>query len=83
MENKVLTKEEIQTLTELKEKYNKLVIVLGETEAQIMDLKLRKEQIKSNLITLKQDEIKIGKELEEKYGNGTISLESGKFSPIE
>jgi len=47
MENKVLTKEEIQTLTELKEKYNKLVIVLGETEAQIMDLKLRKEQIKS------------------------------------
>jgi stress response protein YsnF len=83
MESKVLTKEEIQTLTELKEKYNKLVIVLGETEAQVMDLELRKEQIKSNLITLKQDEVKIGKELEEKYGNGTISLESGKFSPTE
>ncbi len=83
MESKVLTKEEIQTLTELKEKYNKLVIVLGETEAQVMDLELRKEQIKSNLVALKQDEVKIGKELEEKYGNGTISLESGKFSPTE
>lgn len=83
MEKKVLTKEEIQSLTDLKSKYSQLVNVLGEIEIQKMDLNLRKEQIKSNLISIKEEEIKIGKELEEKYGNGTISLEKGEFSPTE
>jgi len=83
MEKKVLTKEEIQSLTDLKTKYNQLVNVLGEIEIQVIDLDLRKEQIKSSLISLKEEEIKIGKELEEKYGNGTISLEKGEFSPTE
>ena len=83
MEKKVLTKEEIQSLTDLKSKYSQLVNVLGEIEIQKMDLDLRKEQIKSNLISIKEEEIKIGKELEEKYGSGTISLEKGEFSPSE
>ena len=83
MEKKVLTKEEIQSLTDLKTKYDQLVNVLGEIEIQVIDLNLRKEQIKSSLISLKEEEIKIGKELEEKYGNGTISLEKGEFSPTE
>ncbi|MCP4267094.1 MAG: hypothetical protein GY777_16240 [Candidatus Brocadiaceae bacterium] len=83
MEKKVLTKEEIKTLTDIQERYKKLVEVLGENEFQLMNLELRKDQIKSNLVLIKEEEIKIGKELEEKYGNGTISLESGEFSPIE
>ena len=52
MEKKGLTKEEIQTLTDLKSKYSQLVNVLGEIEIQKMDLDLRKEQIKSNLISI-------------------------------
>jgi hypothetical protein len=83
MEKKVLSKEEIQSLTDIKEKYRELVDVLGANEMQIMSLELVKEQIKSNLVLIKEEEIKIGKELEEKYGNGTISLESGEFSPTE
>lgn len=83
MEKKVLTKEEIQSLTDLKSKFNQLVRVLGETEIQIMNLNLRKEQLKSDLITIQEEELKIGKELEKKYGNGTISLEKGEFSPTE
>ena len=83
MEIKVLSKEEIQSLTDIKEKYRELVDVLGANEMQIMSLELVKEQIKSNLVLIKEEEIKIGKELEEKYGNGTISLESGEFSPTE
>jgi stress response protein YsnF len=83
MEKKVLSKEEIQSLTDIKEKYRELVDVLGANEMQIMNLELVKEQIKSNLVLIKEEEIKIGKELEEKYGNGTISLESGEFSPTE
>jgi stress response protein YsnF len=83
MEKKVLTKEEIQSLTDLKTKFSQLVRVLGETEIQIMNLNLRKDQLKTDLVAIQEEEIKIGKELEEKYGNGTISLEKGEFSPTK
>mgnify|MGYP003336517314 CR=1 FL=1 len=82
-EKKVLTKEEIQSLKDLKVKFDQLVGVIGETEVQIMNLELRRDALKSNLISIQEEEMKLGKELEEKYGNGTISLEKGEFSPTE
>lgn len=82
-EKKVLTKEEIQSLKDLKVRFDQLVGVIGETEVQIMNLELRRDALKSNLIAIQEEEMKLGKELEEKYGNGTISLEKGEFSPTE
>ena len=78
-----LTSEEIQQLTELKTKYNQLVGVIGNIEVQMMSLSLQKEQLKAEFLTIQEEEIKLGKELEEKYGNGTISLENGEFSPMK
>ena len=46
-----------------------------------MTLNLQKDQLKNNLFQIQQEEIKLGKELEEKYGNGSISLENGEFIP--
>ena len=42
---------------------------------------LKKEQLKSSLQNLQQQEISIAKELEDKYGQGSISLETGEFLP--
>jgi stress response protein YsnF len=81
MEKQVLTQEEIQKLTELKSQFNELVNVVGNVEIQIMDLQLKKEQLKSSLQNLQQQEIAIAKELEDKYGQGSISLETGEFLP--
>jgi stress response protein YsnF len=81
MEKQVLTQEEIQKLTELKSQFNELVNVVGNVEIQIMDLQLKKEQLKSSLQNLQQQEISIAKELEDKYGQGSISLETGEFLP--
>jgi stress response protein YsnF len=81
MEKQVLTQEEIQKLTELKSQFNELVSVVGNVEIQIMDLQLKKEQLKSSLQSLQQQEIAIAKELEDKYGQGSISLETGEFLP--
>tara|TARA_R110002153_G_scaffold62236_1_gene167410 strand:+ start:3117 stop:3362 length:246 start_codon:yes stop_codon:yes gene_type:complete len=78
-----LTSGEIQQLTELKTKYNQLVGVIGNIEVQMMSLSLQKEQLKAEFLTIQEEEIKLGKELEEKYGNGTISLENGEFSPMK
>jgi stress response protein YsnF len=81
MEKQVLTQEEIQKLTELKSQFNELVSVVGNVEIQLMDLQLKKEQLKSSLQNLQQQEIAIAKELEDKYGQGSISLETGEFLP--
>jgi DUF438 domain-containing protein len=81
MEKQVLTQEEIQKLTELKSQFNELVSVVGNVEIQLMDLQLKKEQLKSSLQSLQQQETAIAKELEDKYGQGSISLETGEFLP--
>ena len=67
--------------TKLKQQFEDLTGVAGNVEIQIMNLQLQKDQIKSNLQQLQQQEAVLAKELEEKYGNGTISLESGEFLP--
>ena len=81
MEKKVLTQEEIDKIKKLKEQFEDLTIDAGNVEIQIMNLQLQKDQIKSNLQQLQQQEKVIAQELEEKYGDGTISLESGEFLP--
>ena len=81
MEKKVLTQEEIDKIKKLKDRFEDLTIVAGNIEIQIMNLQLQKDQIKSNLQQLQQQEKVIAQELEKKYGDGTISLESGEFLP--
>ena len=81
MEKKVLTQEEIDKIKKLKDQFEDLTINAGNIEIQIMNLQLQKDQMKSNFQQLQQQEKVIAQELEEKYGDGTISLESGEFLP--
>ena len=81
MEKKVLTEDEISNIKALKEQFKKLTEVIGETEVQIMNLKFRKEQLKINFQQIQQEEATLAKKLEDKYGEGSISLESGEFLP--
>ncbi len=77
-----LTSGEIQQLTELKTKYNQLVGVIGNIEVQMMSLSLQKDQLKSEFLTIQEEEIKLGKELEEKYGQVNINLQDGSYEEI-
>tara|TARA_Y100000389_G_C17444352_1_gene510628 strand:+ start:369 stop:620 length:252 start_codon:yes stop_codon:yes gene_type:complete len=83
MEKKVLTEEEIKNLKNLKSRFQQLTLVLGETEIQIMNLEFSKNNLKQQFIDIQQQEMSLAKELEEKYGKGSISLESGEFLPTE
>ena len=81
MEKKVLTNEEVSALKDLKKQYRDLTEATGVIEIQKKTIELKKEQIKEKLKSLQQEEIKLARKLEEKYGNGEISLESGEFLP--
>lgn len=81
MEKKVLTEEEFAKVQELRNQFLNLTNVVGGVEVQIMNLELEKENIKNNLKQLQLQEQVLAKELEEKYGKGTISLETKEFLP--
>jgi stress response protein YsnF len=79
MTTKVLTPEEIQSLKLIQEKRIQLVEQFGVLEIRLQDLEYQKEQLKTNLQQLRQEEIKVGETLQQKYGDGSINLEKGEF----
>ena len=81
MEKKILTEEEIRNLKDLKSRFQQLTRVLGEIEIEMMDLEFKKNNLKQQFSNIQFKELALAKELEEKYGEGTISLELGTFLP--
>jgi|TARA_R110000822_G_scaffold68945_4_gene167748 hypothetical protein len=82
-ENKVLSQEEISELKELKSTFKNLTEVSGVVEMQNYNIQIKKEQLKLNLQSLQQREAELAKSLEDKYGQGSISLETGEFIPTK
>ena len=83
MEEKKVTleKSEIDELSTLKTKFQDLVAIIGNTELQFIEIKKRKKQLEEALVDIQEEERVLAKKLEEKYGQGTISLDSGEFLP--
>lgn len=79
MENIKLTEDELQKIKDLREQFGILTTNVGVTEVQIMELNTYKESLKVKVAELRKQEQEIYEELSTKYGNGTISLESGEF----
>ena len=79
MENKVLDKEEVETLTSLQQEQNDLVYQLGQIEYQIGFFTKQKELAKQQLEAFEKKQQEQAQKLEEKYGQGTVNLESGEF----
>ena len=49
-------------------------------ECQLIDMAERKSQLEAGYKQVKTKEVQLLKELTEKYGDGTISLETGEFT---
>ena len=81
MENQKLTQEELQQIATLQEKNRAIVTEFGEIELIKLTLERRVENAKRFLADLREEETTFGKELSEKYGDGTVDLQSGEFVP--
>ena len=79
MTTKALTQEEIAQLKSIQEKRFQLTEQFGIIEIRIKEFELQKEFLKEELKKLRQEEIKTGETLQQKYGDGTINLEKGEF----
>jgi hypothetical protein len=82
MEKKVLTQEEIQSLKNIQSNQSLLIEQLGLLEYKIQILELEKQKLKQTLQNQLETEEQIGKQLQQKYGDGNIDLEKGEFIPV-
>jgi hypothetical protein len=76
-----LSESELAILNGYQVELSNLIGNLGEIELQIADLKSLKEQQLTIYNELKAKQTKTAKELQDKYGEGNISLEDGEFTP--
>lgn len=74
-----LTEEEITQLTTLRNSEVEFIEQLGQIEYQIQSLQIRKDEIKTTLSKFFDRRNIIAKELQSKYGEGSININSGEF----
>ena len=79
MEKTVLSKEELDNLALLQKQQNDFVLQLGQIEYQISTLEKFKQDLKQNIESFESKQAEVGNQLKEKYGEGTVNLESGEF----
>jgi archaellum component FlaC len=80
MEQVFLTKEEIEKLKVIQNNEANLITQFGQLEYQIQSLNLQKENLKNNITKLLTESSNFGKELQDKYGEGTIDVINGEFT---
>jgi len=79
MANKKLSKEELQSLKDNQTESSNLVFQLGQVDVQRSILEGQRSEVLSKLGDLQDSQNKLAKELQEKYGDGNINLETGEF----
>jgi uncharacterized coiled-coil DUF342 family protein len=89
-ENKKFIKEELDQIKELREKNNSLIQQFGQlkverlvTNQRLEKLSEAEENLHSEYTDLQQQEKDLVKKLNEKYGAGTVDIDSGEFIPAK
>ena len=77
------SEQEIKQLKDLRFNLDKLTINLGQLAVQKIKFQKTEEDLKNQLEFLENDEKKLAKLLSDKYGKGSIDLETGTFTPTE
>jgi hypothetical protein len=81
METQKLLQEEMQQIEDIQKKMQIIKAEFGQLSLAKIDLKNRKTALENYLIDTQESEKKLVKELEEKYGKGSIDLQEGIFIP--
>ena len=81
MVNQKLLKEEIQQIQDVQNRMQAVKTELGQLALAKIDLKNRKINVENYLVETQEMEAKLVKDLEDKYGRGSIDLQKGEFVP--
>jgi hypothetical protein len=79
MQNIKLSKKEVEKLVNLQDSLAANIEQFGTIVAAEIELKERKGKIESDFKSNRDSQRELAVELQEKYGEGTINLETGEF----
>tara|TARA_Y100000389_G_C17430378_1_gene502207 strand:- start:1008 stop:1274 length:267 start_codon:yes stop_codon:yes gene_type:complete len=77
-----VTEQELNSVRTLSESFNRITMEIGELNVAKIDLENELNKKRDELNTLRQEEIKIGDELEAKYDKGRLNLQDGTYAPF-
>ena len=77
------TQEEINSITELQNKTQSVVFQLGQLKLSEMQLESRLEELKQNLTSIETEETSLADTFSNKYGIGSLNIETGEFTPTK
>lgn len=83
MSQKKLTEAEIGLLKNLQTEFDNVKSNLGQIETQLQSVLLQKETAVEKLKTIFTEEQELADKLKDKYGEGTVDLANGVFTPAE
>ena len=85
MANKAIkfTEEEVQSLQNLQRTYQQITLAFGQLAVSKLALEERDANLKDMLADTKGKENELAKSLTEKYGKGSLNIETGEFTPTE
>ena len=75
------TEDELKSLQELQGTYQRITLALGQLNVSRYALEEREENLKQALLDTKTKENELAKSLTEKYGKGSLNIETGEFTP--
>jgi predicted HicB family RNase H-like nuclease len=75
-----LSEETVKQLQEFQQSSNELVFTLGQIDFQRALIEGQRSEVLNQLADLQEKQNKLGKEIQEKHGEGNINLETGEFT---
>lgn len=81
MEVKKMLQEELDKLNGFRQTEGYLIQSLGDLEIKLILIDYQKENLKLQTLSLQQEQNEYAKQLQEKYGEGSINIETGEFIP--
>ena len=77
------SQEELNEIRDLRTELNQITFQLGQININKIRIENTEILIKKDLINLEEKESKIAKKLSDKYGKGSIDIETGTFIPAK
>ena len=82
METKQLSQQELQQVKTIQQNNQAITIEFGQIELLKIDLEDRIQNAKTFLKDLKEEEKTLSQFLEQKYGKGSLNIQTGQFTPL-
>ncbi len=82
-EVKKFTEEELKSLTDLQAKSQNVTLQFGQLYLSKIKVEEQETALKQYAKSLEEEEAKLAKDLSDKYGKGSINIETGEFTPVK